>query len=395
MRRLRAIAKLADAPTGHLDVDDLLVALLDQVTALVAADTAAVLLLDEHAGHLVARAARGLEVEVRQGVRIPVGVGFAGRIAAERRSIAIERVDESTVANPLLWQHGLRSMLGVPLLTGDRLLGVLHVGTFSGRPFTDEDRELLEAAASRVAGTIDRRERDAERAAARILQRSLLPSAVPDLPGLDFAARYVPAERGGVGGDWYDAFVLDDGTLWLTVGDVAGHGIEASVVMGRLRSTLRAYALEHADPAEVLALADREVHRFEAGGLATVLCVALSPDHDHLRLASAGHLPPVLATPDAPALLVRPPLGLPLGVVDDAPRASSTAELPAGAVLVTYTDGLVERRSEPLDESLRHLLGAVRPVHPETVCHEVMSCCVTAEAPRDDIALLALRRRAS
>lgn len=389
---LRALGEVAEGALGRFDVDDLLRELLDRVTELLGTDTAAVLLLDERANQLVARAARGVEIEVRQGVRIPVGVGFAGRIATERRPIALERVDHTTVANPLLWQRGIRSMLGVPLLAGNRLLGVLHVGTFSGRPFTEADARLLEAVAERVAQAVERREREVEQAVGRVLQRSLLPAAVPSCPGLQFAARYVPAEHGGVGGDWYDAFVLEDGTLWLTMGDVAGHGLEASVIMGRLRSTLRAYSLEHEDPAEVLARADRKLQRFEPGELATVLAVVSRPPYDHLILASAGHLPPVLAAPRDAARLLWPPLGPPLGVDLDAPRTSTVVELPPGAILVTYTDGLVERRRASLDRGVERLRQLVHPTHPEALCYEVMGALVGDKVNADDIAVLALRR---
>src|SRR5436305_11259488 len=114
--RLRDLKALTDVSLGHLDVEDLLIELLDRVLAILDADTAAVLLLDDRSNELVARAARGIEEEVRQGVRIPVGHGFAGRIAAERRPLIIDRVDEMTVTNTLLWEAGIQAMLGVPLL---------------------------------------------------------------------------------------------------------------------------------------------------------------------------------------------------------------------------------------------------------------------------------------
>ena len=115
------------------------------------ADTAAVLLLDEASGELVARAARGIEEEVREGVRVPLGAGFAGRIAATKGPIQLTRVDSTTVANPILWEKGIKVMLGVPLLSGQRLLGVLHVGRLDDRPFSDEDLGPLRVVADRVA----------------------------------------------------------------------------------------------------------------------------------------------------------------------------------------------------------------------------------------------------
>src|SRR5947209_16354214 len=149
--RLRDLQALTDVSLGHLDVEDLLVELLDRVLNILDADTAAVLLLDERTNELVARAARGLEQEVRQGVRIPVGRGFAGTIAAQMRPVIIDRVDETTVSNPILWEAGLQAMVGVPLLVGGRAIGVLHVGTLGSRKFTPEDAELLQVVADRVA----------------------------------------------------------------------------------------------------------------------------------------------------------------------------------------------------------------------------------------------------
>src|SRR5213079_2037387 len=145
--RLRDLKALTDVSLGHLDVEDLLIELLDRVLAILDADTAAILLLDERTNELVARAARGIEEEVRQGVRIPVGRGFAGRIAAERLPVILDHVDETTVTNPLLWEAGIQAMLGVPLMIGGMVIGVLHVGTLGSRRFNGKDAELLQVVA--------------------------------------------------------------------------------------------------------------------------------------------------------------------------------------------------------------------------------------------------------
>ena len=134
---------LTDSTLTPVDVDALLVEVLARVREIVDADTAAVLLLNESAGELVARAASGIEEEVRQGVRVPLGTGFAGRIAATRQAVRLDRVDESTVANPILWEKRIKTMLGVPLLRDDRVLGVMHVGRLQRRPFSDADIEQL------------------------------------------------------------------------------------------------------------------------------------------------------------------------------------------------------------------------------------------------------------
>jgi sigma-B regulation protein RsbU (phosphoserine phosphatase) len=240
--RLRRIEWVTDAALAHLGVEDLLAELLDRVQWLLEVDTVAVLLLDASAEQLVATAAKGIEAEVHQGVRIPLGKGFAGRVAVEKRPVILPQVDHTTVLNPILWEHGIRSLLGVPLLTSGRVMGVLHVGSLGTRQFTDDDARLLEIVADRLASAIQVRQAEVQRTAAGLLQRSLLPARLPAVSGLEMAARYVPAERGRVSGDWYDVFVLPSGGLCVVVGDVVGRGFAAAEEMGRLRSTLRAHA---------------------------------------------------------------------------------------------------------------------------------------------------------
>jgi len=149
--RLRDIQSITDAALSRLDDRDLLAELLERTRAVLLADTAAVLLLDFSSGHLIATAAAGLEEEVRQGVRIPVGRGFAGRIAAEHKPVILDHVDHSTVLNPILWAKGIRALMGVPLIAGGKVIGVLHVGSLTPREFTSEDLELLQLAADRAA----------------------------------------------------------------------------------------------------------------------------------------------------------------------------------------------------------------------------------------------------
>ena len=249
--KLRDIRAVTDAALSHLAAGDLLAALLGRVREILDADTAAVLLLDSSGRQLIATAASGLEEEVSQGVRIPVGRGFAGRIAAGRRPVILDHVDHGNVLNPILYEKGIRSLAGVPLLVHGTVLGVLHVGTVHNRVFTPDDAALLQLAADRAALAVQSLQSREDHAAAIALQRSLVPSALPAARGAEIAARYVPGS-GHVGGDWYDVFVLPSGELGVVIGDVAGSGLPAAIVMGRMRSALRAYALETLDPAEVL-----------------------------------------------------------------------------------------------------------------------------------------------
>ena len=154
--RLEQIQAVTDAALAHLELGELLNVLLPRIRDILRADTCAVLLLDEATDELVARSAVGIEEEVEQGVRIPVGGGFAGRIAAEKHPVILDEVDQAHVLNPILLEKGIKSMLGVPLLIGDEALGVLHVGTLTPRRFDASDVELLQLVADRVALAIER-----------------------------------------------------------------------------------------------------------------------------------------------------------------------------------------------------------------------------------------------
>jgi serine phosphatase RsbU (regulator of sigma subunit) len=341
----------------------------------------------------VATAARGISEEVHQGVRIPVGQGFAGRIAEQRSPLAIDRVAPDTVLNPILWEKGIRSLLGAPLMAGGEVLGVLHVGTWSSRSFTEEDAVLLQLVADRVSLAVQARMHQAERAAATTLQRSLLPEHLPSVPGLELASRYVAGDANGVvGGDWYDVFTLPSGALFAAVGDVVGNGLEAAQSMGRIRSVLRAYALDVEDPAELMAKLDRQVHYFRPGMSATAWCGVLDRDRRTLRMSSAGHPPPALAEPGHPARILDVPPDAPIGLGSAAGRRTTRMELVEGALLCAYTDGLIERRGVPLDDGLERLRRAVSANPAETVCATVMAELIGSDVPMDDIAVLVLHR---
>jgi sigma-B regulation protein RsbU (phosphoserine phosphatase) len=402
--RLRDIESVTDAALSRLDEHALLNAVVERVKEVLRADTAAVLLLDRSARQLIATAASGIEEEVRQGVRIPLGTGFAGRVAASREPVILNRVDHTTVRNPLLVDHGIRSLLGVPLLAAGKVIGVLHVGSLTGRSFEQQDVDLLQLAADRAALAVQSLMSQDDALAAVALQRSLLPTALPAVPGLGLAARYVTGS-GAVGGDWYDVFVLPDCKLGVVVGDVAGSGVEAAVIMGRMRSALRAYVLETPDPATALRMMDRKIQYFEPNAMATVLYGLFTPETGDFTVSSAGHLPPVLAAPGGQAALLPLRPDPPIGTADDPQRRSATVFIPPGALLCCFTDGLVERRGQVLDQGIDTLaatLGKLIAVGPgastvaiaEDACAEIMRALVGGTPAQDDIAVLVLSRDA-
>ena len=389
--RLREIQSITDAALSMLEPQALLDALVERVKEALQADTAAILLLDRPSGQLVATAASGLEEEVQQGVRIPLGKGFAGRIAALGRPVILAKVDHTKVINPILLDKGIRSLMGAPLLADGKVTGVLHVGTLSPRAFTSHDMDLLQLAADRAALAVQALTAQLDRVATAALQSSLVPSALPGVSGLEMAARYVPG-TGHVGGDWYDVFPLPSGEVCAVIGDVAGAGLQAAVIMGRMRSSLRSYALETTDPADVLRRLDRKMRYFEPDAMATVLCAMFSPSLGQVRLSCAGHPPPIIARPGQPAEPAGVDPDVLIGASATARRRVSTVGLPPGAVLCLYTDGLVERRDRPIDEGIARLCAAVTTADPQAGCAAVMAAMADVGPHSDDVALLMVRR---
>jgi anti-sigma regulatory factor (Ser/Thr protein kinase)/putative methionine-R-sulfoxide reductase with GAF domain len=389
------VYRLSDPMLSELGLEALLNELLDRSKEALNADTAAILILDENGKELVARAARGLEEEVEQGVRIPVGGGFAGRIAAERVPIFIADVDHADILNPILRDKGVRSLLGAPLIVEGRVIGVIHVGTLQPRVFNDEDAALLQLAAMRAGPAIERARLfdalDHEHRSAVALQRSLLPERLPEVAGIDVAARYLPSID-EVGGDWYDVIELPGGYVGLAIGDVAGHGVRAAALMGQLRTGLRAYALEGQPPGETLKRLDRLLQSIRGRGMATAAYALFSLETGTMRIASAGHPPPVIIGADGEARLLEIAAAPPLGTLPFPAHNEFETALGPGEAILLYTDGLIERRGEPLTAGLERLRAAASVVaSAEEICQRVMDELVPALGAPDDVALVALR----
>lgn len=226
------------------------------------------------------------------------------------------------------------------------------------------------------------------------LQRSLLLERMPQFPGVQLAARYIPGEgEVRVGGDWYDAIPLPDGRLGLVIGDVAGHGIGSAALMSQLRNALRAYALEHAAPAEVVKRLDTLLYHLEPRALATMVYLIYDPEAPSLSLTAAGHPYPLLATPDGPHRYLRGGRRMPLGAAEGAGGPAEEVSMEPGSTLVLYTDGLIERRHRSLDEGFENLAAVVDPAvsDPEQVCERIVEALLGEDQPADDVAILVMR----
>lgn len=391
--QVRSLYRLSDPALSEMGLEEFLNELLARVQEVLSVDTVAILLYDEEAQQLVARAAKGIEEEVEQGVRIPVGRGFAGRIAAERVSIFIADVDHADIMNPILRDKGIRSLLGVPLIVEGDLIGVLHIGSLTPRTFGPRDLAVLQVAAARAAPGIERARLYAalehEHRVAMVLQRSLLPQQTINVAGITAAARYMPASY-DVGGDWYDFFQLPRGRFGIVIGDVVGHGLKAAALMGQLRTALHSYALEDHSPAQTLQLVDRYMRSLSETAMATAAYAVLDPETGRIRLASAGHLPPLIVGSGS-ARILGVPSSPPLGAFSYASWTEQEASLEGGETLLLYTDGLVERRGTPLMASIGRLLSVTAGADSaEEACELAVEHVLPFPRLRDDIAIVAM-----
>jgi GAF domain-containing protein/anti-sigma regulatory factor (Ser/Thr protein kinase) len=394
-RRLHALQSIMDGALGPKSLEELLHELLRRLREALGADLASILLFDEERGELVARAAVGLEAEVREGGRVPLGRGFSGRIAARREPWVVEDASTIEIFSPFLREQGVVSLAGVPMLADERLVGVLDVGTCRRREFSDDDVLLLQLVASRAALAVQQAVlHERQRTVAVTLQRSLLPERLPELESFAIAARYVPGGAGlEVGGDWYDAIGFEDGRLGLVVGDVVGRGVAAAAAMGQLRNALRAYALEGLPPAIVLERLNQVAVELGPQDLfATAALMVADPHACELRLACAGHPPPLVVSPGEGARFVEGGRSLALGASRNASYSETAVDFGPGTLLLTYTDGLVERRNVRIDDNLERLRSVVEEA-PDDL-EQLLDRLLAAFDPGDhgdDVAVMAVR----
>ncbi|WP_369192820.1 SpoIIE family protein phosphatase [Streptomyces djakartensis] len=302
-------------------------------------------------------------------------------------------------------EAGIHATMSVPLQARGTTLGVAVFTRFRRpEPFTDDDVLLAEEVTARAAVCIDNARRySRERETTLTLQRSLLPRILPRTAAVEAASRYLPATRSGVGGDWFDVIPLSGMRVAMVVGDVVGHGIQASATMGRLRTAVRTLADIDLAPDELLTHLDDLVVRLsqESGGDAstgevgaTCLYAVYDPVSRRCSLARAGHPLPLLAPPDGPPRRLDLPSGPPLGV-GGLPFESVDVELREGSVLAFHTDGLLASGERDVDTSAQMVLEAlsVPSGSLDETCDRVLHSLLPPGGSADDVALLLARTR--
>jgi sigma-B regulation protein RsbU (phosphoserine phosphatase) len=396
-RRLLQLQTVTDVTLSRLSLDDLLYELLRRIRDVLEADLAVCLLLDPDEHALRERAAIGFSAP-RVDLLVPLGEGIAGRIAIQDDAVTIDDVPGAHPVSEKL-AHEAQSLLGVPLQVDGRTLGVLHVASRDRRTFTRDEADLLRLVGDRVARAVAQADAyETAQATALTLQRSLLPARLPEIDGYGLAERYLPGQAGlEIGGDWYDVIDLADGRYAICVGDVVGRGVTAAAIMARVRAGLRALLRVTSDAARALELLDELVVASEADPFVTVVLALLEPSSGRLELCSAGHPAPVLVSGGTGRVLelpVGPPIGSAAAELGTLRREVAVAQLPVDGVLLLYTDGLVERRGEGLDERFAALCAAAAsgPDEAEALLDHVVAAMLGDRTAADDVALVGVLR---
>ena len=395
-RAARTIGRLqavADTALTQRDLDALGPEILTRTREVLDAEAAALLLIREDGGlSLLSSDPVAAENRVAD---VAADAGIAGRVLATRRPVLVHDPPASELADPSILDAGISSMLGVPLIAHETVIGVIEVGVRAPRRLGPEDVDLLRLTADRVALAIEHvRAYGREHRIAETLQHNLLPKSLPALPGVALAGRYLPAaSEAEVGGDWYDAIGLTGGRVLLVMGDVSGKGLAAASTVGALRSAIRAYALEGHGPAQiaerlntfVLAEPSRE-------HMATLVLAVFDPVDARLSYVNAGHPPPLTLSAGGAPQFLDGARSVPLGVLPFPGYVEETVTLGAGGAVVLYTDGLVERRAENIDLGLDRLSAAAAdgPLEVEALCERLLSAALPTGATSDDVALLTL-----
>ncbi|MFB7496659.1 SpoIIE family protein phosphatase [Streptomyces sp. NPDC056161] len=396
---------LSSAITSAIDVSDVLSAVTDQIMPVINAQGMAMMTWDE--GRLNVLCSHGF----------PPGVDsyFHGSLTS-LRSASVLAMETGLPAfypsNEMLQRRyphvplyrEMSAFCYLPLVVSGRVFGCCVLGYDRPRPFPPEERAALTSLGGMIAQALARaRLYDTTNRVARGLQAALLPQELPRVTGFDVAARYLPATRGmDIGGDFYDLIRVREDTVVAVIGDVQGHNVSAAALMGQIRTTVRTHAVSGAPPDEVLRRTNQLLVDLDSTLFASCLCAEINLPSGKVRVATAGHLPPVLCHADRSTDIAETVPGLLLGIVPDSVYDTSDVTLTPGDLLVLFTDGLVERPDLDLDVAIgllaRQLAGieggelsGIDDVPLDALADALMTWGRRTGQGYDDIALLLLR----
>lgn len=403
-RTLRVLAELGPILSASLELP----ATLDAVMRVIVpefADWAIINLLDEHADLRVTSIYHGdpaahaiLQKAVGKTYSLAARSANALKAMRERRPILYETADVSNAAHivtpdvlAIFGEVGYTSVIVLPLVVGNVARGTLNVAmNESPRHFRAADLPFFEELARRIAPAIGNAELfERERNVARSFQNAALPATLPEIPNMTFSAIYEAGRAEAlVGGDWFDAFELEDGRVVLSIGDVSGSGLRAAVTMATMRQAIRSVAHVHPDPNLMLRAADRELRSENAAPFVTAFVGVLDPVERTIVYRSAGHPPPIVRSADGSTRELKTS-GAPLGVREREPDAVFSEPIEPGCTFVLFTDGLIESTHD-IDEGYRRLDAVVRSPDFASAndAAQYVHDAVLTEGTRDDVAIL-------
>lgn len=397
--RMRALLGAVVTISGALELDVVLRTITESARTLVTARYAAIGILgeDHEFTSLITSGFGADQFRGPGGAQLPHGTGLLGELVRHPGPLRVDDLARHPRSAGFPEGHPvMTSLLGVPIRVRGTVYGNLYLADKEGGSFTEDDEDIVTALAGAAGVAIENaRLFERLRQATEDFQRRLLPD-LPRLPGLELRSRYQPStDAPRIGGDWYDLIHLPDQVPCLMVGDVMGHGLEAATVMSQISNMLRVIAFDEQEPpSRILRRLDSVLHQLHGGPLATVLVARLEPAADGgrlLRWSSAGHLPPLLVTPDHRARYLHADTGLPLGVDPGLPRPDHEQAIPVGSTLLLHTDGLVEHPAHPIDEGMDRAahIAATHTTRPlDHLCDALLA---HEQTLHDDVALLAAR----
>jgi serine phosphatase RsbU (regulator of sigma subunit) len=395
--QLRQLADSSLAVNSNLSVEDMLEAVTDHSRLIVGADCCI-------AGVTGANADNAKTAISRSSAWAGWDLLMKDAIVSKLHSLAMlldQPVmfagDEPPAGFPVVGDGGVPAgeLLLAPLKRqGHHCVGFILFANRIRGGFTDKDQSILIQLAQTVSAAIDNAVLYArDRRVAEMLQRGLLPRALPEVPGLAVAAGYRPGAAGlNVGGDWYDVVRLPHDQTGLVIGDVGGRGVQAATKMGQIRTAFRAYSIDGSPPEKVIIRLDRLMSALDPDHFSTVAYLVWDPAEGRARTVVAGHPPPLLIDSSGDWRFLDRDASVPLGTMDDFPYGSVETSIDVGATLVMYTDGLVEHGGE-LDDNLRDLAGiasAHKGALPEELCDRILGTMLTSDAD-DDVAVVVVR----
>ncbi|WP_349816386.1 SpoIIE family protein phosphatase [Streptomyces sp. MRC013] len=396
--RLYQLLHLAAALTETVGVQDVVDLVADQIMPAFGAQ--GLVLSSVESGRLRITGSRGYPRQaVEQLDGLPVDTGFtpAGQALSTGVPSFFGHPDEMARIYPeASWVSGKQAWAFLPMVASGRPVGVCVLTYDRPHAFSAEERAVLTSLAGLIAQALDRaRLYDAKHQLAHGLQEALLPHMLPTAPGLGVAARYLPATLGmDIGGDFYDLLRIDATTVAAVIGDVQGHNVAAAALMGQVRTAVHTHATAGVAPEEVLARTNRLLLDLDPGLFTTCLYARIDLERRRVRMVNAGHPPPLLRCPDGRARRLDVPPGPVLGVVPDAAYPVTELDLAPGAVLVLYTDGLVETAGGDIERAVDRLaehLAVWGAEEPDRLLELLLGHAGPADRRTDDIALLLVR----